>query len=191
MHIWEIMLVSAGVALNVFAVSVCWGAVLPAINKKWLILVTILLGLWQGGAMLLGRGVVNLPIFEGNTTFLTGSGSRLSVLIFMGLGLYMFFRSSRAGALNERRRDAYGIKEAFLLAITISIDAFLVGIGMGFLRSRIGVSALCFVLITMLAVVLGTYTGFWMGSEKRRVAYQIGGAMMVFSGVELLAGLIF
>ena len=191
MRIWEILLVSAGVALNVFAVSVCWGAVLPAVNKKWLLVVTLLLGLWQGGAMLLGRGVVTLPIFKGSTTFLTGSGSRLSVLIFMGLGLYMFFRSSRAGALLERRRDTYGIKEAFLLALTVSIDAFLVGMGMGFLRSGVGISALCFILITMLAVVLGTYTGFWMGSEKRRLAYQVGGAMMVFSGVELLAGLIF
>ena len=58
MRIWEILLVSAGVALNVFAVSVCWGAVLPAVNKKWLLVVTLLLGLWQGGAMLLGRGGV-------------------------------------------------------------------------------------------------------------------------------------
>ena len=186
MLLWEVIIVSIGIALNVFAVMICWGAMLPVIRKKWLMVTSLIFGTLQGLAMLIGRALILLPFIQDTSGKITHLERGLTFVTFAGLGLYMFFKAHRVEMLVERRKETYGWKEALLLAWFTSFDAFLVGMSMGFLDTRILPAIGCFLVVTVIAAVAGTYTGYWFGCEKRGLAYQVGGVFFMLSGIDIL-----
>lgn len=187
MHFWEILMVSIGISLNILAVTICWGAMLRTIRKSWVIGAAVIVGLWQVMIFLIGHYLILLPAFRGARGPITQFGRIMTSMIFLGIGAYMFFKAYNAEQLIERRKEeGYRLRDALFLALFTSLDAFLVGLGMAFLGTQVIESSICFAVVTALAVICGIYMGYWIGCEKRRIAYQIGGALLMISGLEIL-----
>ncbi len=187
MHFWEILMVSIGISLNILAVTICWGAMLQTIRKSWVIGASVIVGLWQVMVFLIGHYLVLLPVFRIAQEQITRFGRVFTCMIFIGIGAYMLFKAYNAEQLVERRKEeGYRLSDALILALLASLDAFLVGLGMAFLGTEVLESSICFAVVTALAVIAGIYMGYWIGCEKRRIAYQIGGVLLMISGVEIL-----
>ena len=95
MSVLEIVIISAGLSLDVFVAMAYMGAGFSKINKKNLFGLCLLFGGVQWGCLIVGNLLILLPIFRDSSN----SSSRIAdhweavtVLIFIGLGIYMIWK---------------------------------------------------------------------------------------------------
>lgn len=138
MSVLEIVIISAGLSLDVFVAMAYMGAGFSKINKKNLFGLCLLFGGVQWGCLIVGNLLTLLPIFRDSSN----SSSRIAdhweavtVLIFIGLGIYMIWKGLKKRNILEQRNDEIDWKKTTFLALITSVDAFLAGIGMGFLEA--------------------------------------------------------
>ena len=86
----------------------------------------------------------------------------------------------------ERRKDAIEWKTTTALALVTSIDAFMAGVGMGFLDTEGIAQAITLFPVTVLQVILGVYAGYRLGLKHNRHAYWIGGAMLLLASADVV-----
>ena len=67
-----------------------------------------------------------------------------------------------------------------------SVDAFLAGIGMGFLEAQMIHQSLTIFPITVLSVIGGVYVGYRLGTVHNSQAYLAGGALFLIAGVDVV-----
>ena len=72
------------------------------------------------------------------------------------------------------------------LAFATSIDAFIAGIGFGFLETDFLLLVFIIGITTIVMVIIGMYIGYWMGCQFRRTAVTIGGCILLFGAVEFI-----
>ena len=139
MSVLEIVIISAGLSLDVFVAMAYMGAGFSKINKKNLFGLCLLFGGVQWGCLIVGNLLTLLPIFRDSSN----SSSRIAdhweavtVLIFIGLGIYMIWKGLKKRNILEQRNDEIDWKKTTFLALITSVDAFLAGIGMGFLEAQ-------------------------------------------------------
>ena len=177
MNLGEVLLIAVGLSLDVFAVVICRGALLSRIEKKRLLLLSAIFALWQVGALLAGSLLGQLSsssraLKELNVIWRTGS-------------MVIFIIAGKGRPIQEKCNDDFPVKEMIFLACATSLDAFFAGIGFAFLQTSLLKETISIAVVTVLAVLLGIYTGYRLGYEFRARAYMIGGILLVAAGVEL------
>ena len=179
MSVLEIVIISAGLSLDVFVAMAYMGAGFSKINKKNLF----------GLCLLFGNLLTLLPIFRDSSN----SSSRIAdhweavtVLIFIGLGIYMIWKGLKKRNILEQRNDEIDWKKTTFLALITSVDAFLAGIGMGFLEAQMIHQSLTIFPITVLSVIGGVYVGYRLGTVHNSQAYLAGGALFLIAGVDVV-----
>lgn len=189
MSVLEIVIISAGLSLDVFVAMAYMGAGFSKINKKNLIGLCLLFGGVQWGCLIVGNLLTLLPIFRDSSN----SSSRIAdhweavtVLIFIGLGIYMIWKGLKKRNILERRNDEIDWKKTTFLALVTSVDAFLAGIGMGFLEAQMIHQSLAIFPITVLSVICGVYAGYMLGAVHNSQAYLAGGALFLIAGADVV-----
>ena len=183
----EIIVISAGLSLDVFVAVAYMGAGFSKINKKNLFGLCMIFGSIQWGCLIIGNLLTLLPIFRNSSSSkIAKQWEAVTVLIFVGLGIYMIWKSLNKKNILERRNDKIDWKKTTFLALVTSVDAFLAGIGMGFLEAEMIHQSLTIFPITVLSVVLGVYAGYRMGTVHNSQAYLAGGALFLIAGVDVI-----
>ncbi len=186
MEIWEVLLVSIGLSLDVFAATVCQGALWARVSARVVAIECALFAFWQILALLTGNALAAFPLMGSFREAATSIWLVLSTLIFLGLGVYMFIKASRAKEIEERRQDLLRWKEIFLLAFLTSLDAFFAGMGMAFLDTEVFFSAACIFIVTVVVVIVGILMGYRLGLGVRKPAWRVGGALLTLAGIDVL-----
>lgn len=136
MGIIEILLISIGLSFDVFVVHICVGAGFSRKHGKDTLLSSLIFGGMQLFALILGNVVADIlkPDRKMNETISTAASGweLLSVLIFIGLGIYMICKARNNKQIFERRNDEINWKRLRKLAVLTSIDAYFAGMGIGF-----------------------------------------------------------
>lgn len=185
MNIWEILVTSAGLSLDVYAVAICKGAVVGKIDNKKLAQMSIIFAAWQTGALFLGNLFMMVPAFKEQYQRITGIWYGIAAVILLGIGIYMLQKGIRKKAVFERLESWGTIKEMCLLSLATSVDAFLTGIGFSFLETGLLAETLAVGIMTILAVTLGIFTGYRLGYEQKYKAHFIGGLLFTIVSVEI------
>lgn len=147
MSVIELLIVSVGLSIDVFVAAVYMGAGFSKIRWKNLILLSILFGGIQLGTLVLGNLITLLPLLSiTRTKTAADRWEGLTVLIFAAIGIYMIIKGIKKKNVLERRKDEIEWKKTTLLAMVTSVDAFFVGMGLGFFgysydRGVIGVTS--------------------------------------------------
>jgi putative Mn2+ efflux pump MntP len=182
---WEILLVCLGLSLDVYAVSVCQGALLGCIKKGRLAVMGIIFCVMQVTALELGQHLSALPslwkLYDATLT----AWHVLSALIYFALAVYLLIKAIRHQPIFERRSEIR-YRRIFSLAALTSIDALLVGFSSGLLDAYWLSSGITLFVITALCVIAGVFTGYHFGYEPKNKAYWGGGALFVAAGVIIL-----
>ncbi len=187
MSVPEIIVISAGLSLDVFVAVAYMGAGFSKINKKNLFGLCMIFGSIQWGCLIIGNLLTLLPIFRNSSSSkIAKQWEAVTVMIFVGLGIYMIWKSLNKKNILERRNDKIDWKKTTFLALVTSVDAFLAGIGMGFLEAEMIHQSLTIFPITVLSVVLGVYAGYRMGTVHNSQAYLAGGALFLIAGVDVI-----
>ena len=177
MNFIELFLVSIGLAMDAFAVSVCKGLSMKKLYFSHMFIVGIYFGLFQGFMPMIGYFLGS--VFE---KIIISVDHWVAFVLLVLIGFNMIKETFS----NDEFDDKVNFKAMFPLAIATSIDALSVGITFAFLRVNIFLSVLIIGIITFVISFIGVSVGNRFGSKYRALAQKVGGIILIFMGIKIL-----
>ena len=188
MGIFELLLLSVGLAMDAFAVSVCKGLSTKKITAKECLLCGVWFGAFQGimpfiGYIIGSRFEKWIKIVAPWVAF---------VLLFL-IGFNMIREAFSVE--DEEEKEGFGIKTMFMMAVATSIDALAVGITFvavpvtvldtGKLQNVLFAVAVI-AIITFIISFIGVRLGNIFGMRYKSGAEVAGGTILIFIGIKTL-----
>lgn len=184
MTLLEIFLVGIGLSMDAFAVSICKGLAMPAVNKKQALLIGAYFGVFQ--ALMPLAGWLLGSQFARHVTKLA---PWIAFVLLAWIGGSML-RESLSKKEEEEEVEPVELrhKELFLLAVATSIDALAVGVSFSMveLSVSIGAAAALIGCTTFAISVGGVFVGHIFGARYKNRAEFVGGAILILIGVKIL-----
>lgn len=184
MTLLEIFLVGIGLSMDAFAVSICKGLSMPAVNKKQALLIGAYFGVFQ--ALMPLAGWLLGSQFARHVTKLA---PWIAFVLLAWIGGSMLRESlSKKEEDEEVEPVELRHKELFLLAVATSIDALAVGVSFSMveLSVPIGAAAALIGCTTFAISVGGVFVGHIFGARYKNRAEFVGGAILILIGVKIL-----
>lgn len=178
MEILGVLLISVGLAMDAFAVSICKGLSMKSLKIKNALIIGLYFGIFQAFMPLLGF-------------FLGKSFEKLVVSIdhwiaFVLLGLIGINMIREVFKEEEKVDDDVSLKVMIPLAIATSIDALAVGVTLAFLETNIFICISIIGIVTFILSILGVLIGNKFGNRFEKKAQVIGGVILIGMGVKIL-----
>ena len=179
MGVVELLLLSIGLAMYAFAVSICKGISMKKMNCKK----AIIIGLYFGGFQAL---MPTLGFFLGSAfqNLITSIDHWIAFVLLVIIGGGMIKESFDDDSENEN--DDVSFKTMIVLAIATSIDALAVGITFAFLKVNLVLAVSLIGIITFILSVTGTKIGNRFGDKYESKAELVGGIILILLGVKIL-----
>lgn len=179
MGVTELLLLSIGLAMDAFAVSICKGISMKKMNWKKALIVGAYFGIFQALMPIIG-------FFLGSTfeDLVTHIDHWIAFVLLVAIGGNML---KEAFANNsENCNDNVDFRTMSILAIATSIDALAVGITFAFLQADIWISATIIGIVTFIISIIGVKIGNRFGNKYERRAETVGGFILIFMGIKIL-----
>ena len=183
MSILEVVLISIGLAMDAFAVSVCKGLAMKKLDFKKMIIIGLYFGGFQGGMPLIGYLLGTN--FESLVTKID-HWIAFALLLIIGINMIKEAVKSKWECDAETCDDSVDFKTMVVLAIATSIDALAVGITLAFLNANLVAVVSSIGLITLVLSMLGVWIGNKFGSKYESKAQIAGGLILVIMGTKIL-----
>lgn len=181
MEILEIFLISVGLAMDAFAVSVCKGLSIKKIDWKK----AIIIGLWFGTfqAIMPVIGYFLGSSFEG---LITDIDHWIAFILLGTIGGKMIKDSLSKDC--QTCNDDISFKPMLILAIATSIDALAIGIAYvcAYGSNNAIFTFVSIGIITFLLSIIGVKVGNKFGYKYEKKAEFIGGIMLLLLGMKIL-----
>lgn len=179
MDLLTVVLISIGLAMDAFAVSICKGLSMRTPSLKAMLIV----GLWFGGFQGL-MPIIGYYLGESLYQYISAVDHWIAFALLLLIGFNMI-REALSG--DEEDVDAdIGVKVMFLLAVATSIDALAVGISLAMEGADIFLDALIIGVITFAISVAGVKLGSVVGDKFSTKAQILGGIILIALGVKFL-----
>ena len=175
----EILLISIGLAMDAFAVSVCKGLAMKKMNWKKAITIGLYFGAFQAIMPTIG-------FFLGTTfeRFITNVDHWVAFILLVGIGINMV--KEAFNKKSENRNDNVDMKTMLVLSIATSIDALAIGITFACLKIHIVMPVITIGLITFIISVIGVKIGNRFGNKYEKKAEIMGGVILILLGIKIL-----
>lgn len=183
MGIVEILLISLGLAMDAFSVSICKGLSMQKMSWKKAIIIGLWFGVFQALMPVIGY-------FLGNTfeEFITSIDHWVAFVLLGAIGGNMIKESFSKEDDKDVQSNDLSFKSMFILAIATSIDALAVGIAyVCAYGSKNAVLAFTNIgVITFLLSIIGVKIGNKFGDKYEKKADLAGGLILVLLGIKIL-----
>ncbi len=179
MSIFGIIILSIGLGMDAFAISVCKGISFKKGNLKKSVIVATYMGVFQAIMPVLGY---YLGISFADK--ITSIDHWLAFALLFVIGVKMIKE-----ALNkdiEVVNDNVDFKEMIVLAIATSIDALAVGITFAFLNVNLWFAITLIGSITFILSLIGTKIGIIFGNKYEKKAELLGGIILILLGIKIV-----
>ena len=175
----EILLISIGLAMDAFAVSVCKGLAMKKMSWKKAIIIGLYFGIFQAVMPVIGY-------FLGTTfeRFITYVDHWVAFILLVGIGINMV--KEAFDKESENRNDNVDMKTMLVLSIATSIDALAIGITFACLKIHIVMPVITIGLITFIISVIGVKIGNRFGDKYGKKAEIMGGVILILLGIKIL-----
>ena len=175
----EILLISIGLAMDAFAVSVCKGLAMKKMSWKKAIIIGLYFGIFQAVMPVIGY-------FLGTTfeRFITYVDHWVAFILLVGIGINMVKEAFNKES--ENRNDNVDVKTMLVLSIATSIDALAIGITFACLKIQIVMPVITIGLITFIISVIGVKIGNRFGDKYGKKAEIMGGVILILLGIKIL-----
>jgi putative Mn2+ efflux pump MntP len=178
----ELLLVSVGLAMDAFAVSLCKGLRMRRIKYAQALVIALFFGFFQAAMPLLGW-VLGLQ-FE---RYITAIDHWIAFILLGIIGAKMLYDSlTEDPSCPIESVEHLDLKELLLLSIATSIDALAVGITLAFLKTDIIRSVSCIGLITFVLSFAAVAIGNRFGNRLQSKAGIVGGVTLLAIGLKIL-----
>ena len=179
MGISEIIFISASLAMDAFAVSICKGLSMKKLDWKKAFIIALYFGAFQGLMPVIGY-------FLGATfsDLVTSIDHWIAFALLSIIGGNMIKESFDDE--EEKRNDNVDFKTMIVLAIITSIYALAVWITFAFLKNNIVLSVVLIWIITFVISLLGVNIGNKFGDKFQNKAELSGGIILILIGLKIL-----
>lgn len=177
MNIIELIVLSFSLSMDSFATSLCKGIEFNNNLYKSSITTSIWFSIFQTILPILGYYLGNIISMK-----LFSVAYYISFFILSFLGISMIREKDDVVQLN----DSLGFKIMFLLSVSISMDAFSVGISYALLNLNIILSSILNFSITFITTYIGCILGSKIGSKYSSISKTIGGIILISLGIKIL-----
>ena len=174
-----LILVSIGLAMDAFAVSICKGLAMKDPDKKSIVIIA----LWFGGFQAL-MPVIGYALGRSVYDLISDYDHWIAFILLAAIGLNMIRESLSKD--EEELGDDISPWTMLILAIATSIDALAVGISLAMDGDDILLSALAIGVITFALSAVGVRFGSFFGTKYGRYAEFSGGVVLVMIGLKIL-----
>lgn len=177
MNALDILLISIGMAMDSFAVSVCKGLSI----RKAGIPEGVKCGIYFGGFQAL-MPVIGYYLGRLFADLIVKIDHWIAFILLLFIGLQMI-RESRE---TENVDDRMDIRTMLILAVATSIDALTIGITLAFINVNIWVVVTSIGVVTFMFSLVGVLIGRRVGSMLGNKAKIIGGLILIYLGTKIL-----
>jgi len=185
MSVLEVIIVSIGLSLDAFTVTVCTGATQPYLKKRMDFIVGLAFGGIQAIMLTIGMMITKFPVSSIYSETFKSINQWFSAIIFIFLGLKMIKNALTIKSINEQR-ESFNYRNIFSLAFATSFDALVLGIGFALLRTEIIIDMFIIFVITGISSIIGLRVGYRVG-DKYRVAVNIcGSVILLIMGIKMI-----
>jgi putative Mn2+ efflux pump MntP len=181
MSFLELLLISIGLAMDAFAVSVCKGLSMPKLNYKKAIIIALFFGGFQALMPFIGYhlGLSFSDKIEAIDHWV--------VFILLGaIGLNMIKEALSHDEEEASCDDTLRLMDLTMLAIATSIDALAIGISFAFLNVSILPSIALIGIVTFVLCLVGVKVGNVFGEKYSSKAELAGGIILMLIGIKVL-----
>lgn len=183
---YEILMVSVGLSLDVFAYALYKGAMVSRIEVLKVAKMAVVFALWQEGAMLVGSLFSEIPVIQETYPGMAKLYQALAAVLFFVVGMIMIVKAVHGDEVTEHREDSFLAKQLCAWAAVTSIDSLMTGVGLGLLNTRITLLVLQLGIVTVITITAGIWIGYRLGCRMRSGAKLIGGIILLFAGFDVL-----
>ena len=173
------VLISVGLAMDAFAVSICKGLAIGKPTLKSILIIALWFGIFQGVMPLIGFAL-GTAVYD----LITDIDHWIAFALLALIGANMIRES--LSKKEEDVDDDLSFMTMLFLAIATSIDALAVGISLAMDDVNVFVSALVIGVITFLISAVGVGAGSTLGSRYGRRAEFVGGIILILIGLKIL-----
>ena len=186
MNVVEEMVILLGISLDIFGAMECQGSLVAKIDKKQLVIFSGILTAGQTVALTFGSIFAKLLCqkqIQVQDVFL---GQVMAAAIFLCLGLRLLVKAWKNEGVVEHREEMFDVGPFLRRYVHSVLFTMLTGFAMGFLGTPLAVQLLLAVIFTVLAAIIGMYTGYRLGYEHKMKAYAIGGVLLIAGCVDVI-----
>ena len=179
MSLFGIIILSIGLGMDAFAVSVCKGVSFKKSNLKKSIIVASYMGIFQAIMPVIGY-FLGMSFADKITSI--DHWLAFALLLVIGIKMIKEALSTEKEVIN----DKVDFKEMIILAIATSIDALAVGITFAFLNVNLWFAVSLIGMITFLLCFVGTKIGSIFGDKYENKAELVGGLILILLGIKIV-----
>lgn len=179
MGLIELCILSIGLAMDAFAVSVCKGLSMTRMKWKNAIIIGAYFGYFQ--ALMPALGYLLGYNFQDR---ISNIDHWIAFILLGVIGINMI--KEAISKENDVHNDSVKFKDMIVLAIATSIDALAVGITFAFLNVNLILAISLIGIITFIISVLGVKVGNIFGDKYEKKAEFAGGIILIFLGIKIL-----
>lgn len=185
MSFLELLLISVGLAMDAFAVSVCKGLAMPRLSYKKAVIIALFFGFFQAFMPFVG--------YHLGLSFSDKIEAIDHWVVCILLGAIGFNMIKEALSADDELLEEPVLKftDLTMLAIATSIDALAIGIGFAFLNVDILPSIGLIGLVTFILCVMGVKVGNVFGEKYSSKAEFVGGGILILIAIKVLLEHIF
>ncbi len=180
MELITIFFIAIGLSLDSFAVSITNGLILPKIKFFDAVKISLSLAFFQGIFPLIGW-IIGSKI----SYYFRDIDHWIAFVILAALGTKMITESLKESDL-PKDYNPLKLKVMVSISIATSIDALIVGLGLGLFETNIFYTCFIIGFITFFFGMLGTLIGKKTGDRFGQKMETIGGIILILIGLKIL-----
>ena len=186
MSLWEVIVVAIGLALDSVTVTICRGSNQGKLKKSNAVIVGIIFGVIQTLMLIIGMLIAIFPMLNIENQKIISMNQWFSAIILFFLDFRLFKNSLLNTDIDERREEFFGYKASVTLALATSIDAFMLGVGLGLLQTKFVSTILIQFIITAILVASGLWVGYCIGNKYKKQIDTCGGIILLSIGIKVI-----
>lgn len=186
MNWMENLLMIVGILFDVFAAMEIQGAMIAKVKKRTILLAC---GVVAGLELIFyfcGYTICRLLAVNNYITNPMGVGEVVAVIVLALLGTRLICKAVKCEFIQESRRDALRVWDYIRIVVASSIYTAAAGCACGLVGTTIWQIITIILVISVIMVFGGIYTGLHFGFEKKTIAYAAGAILLWAVGVEIL-----
>lgn len=186
MNLWEVLIVSVGLSLDAFTIAVCRGSTQGYLKKSTAISVGLIFGAIQTIMLAAGMVIAIYPMLNIQNKKIISINQWFSAIILFYLGIKFLRNAFKVNNIKERREEFFGYKGSVVLALATSLDAFILGISFGLLRTEIISNIAILFVVTSALVAVGLWVGYCIGNKYKRQVDICGAIILLSIGIKVI-----
>ena len=180
MHLFTIIVVAIGLAIDAFVVSIVSGSAYKQLHVKQVVRMAVFFGGFQAFMPLIGF-MVGLSV----KGYIESYDHWTAFGLLSAVGGKMIYESFKIKSI-EKKFDPSNIFVLLMLSVATSIDALAIGITLSLITSSIIAAVIIIGLVTFVLSYLGVCIGKKFGHFFENRIEAVGGLVLIGMGIKIL-----